>query len=52
MAQAVLAGMIGFCVSGSFLTQGFTWPVYILVSLGAALQLYVSRTAAAEAAGA
>ena len=43
MSQAVLAGMIGFCVSGSFLTQGFTWPVYILVSLGAALQLYVAR---------
>ena len=43
MAQAVLAGLAGFCVSGTFLTQGFTWPVYILVSLGAAMQRFVAR---------
>ncbi len=32
-AQAVLAGLIGTVVSGTFLTQGFTWPIYILAAL-------------------
>lgn len=32
-AQAVFAGMIGTVVSGTFLTQGFTWPIYILAAL-------------------
>jgi len=43
LAQAVLAGLSGFCVSGSFLTQGFTWPVYILLALAVATQGYVER---------
>ena len=38
MAQALLAGIAGFCVSGTFLTMGFTWPVYILLSLAVALE--------------
>jgi O-antigen ligase len=33
MAQALVAGIAGFVVSGTFLTQGFTWPVYILLAL-------------------
>lgn len=32
-ALAVYAGIIGTIVSGTFLTQGFTWPIYILASL-------------------
>lgn len=32
-AQAVLAGLLGTIVSGTFLTQGFTWPIYILTAL-------------------
>lgn len=32
-AQAVLAGLLGTVVSGTFLTQGFTWPIYILAAL-------------------
>lgn len=32
-AQAVLAGLVGTVVSGTFLTQGFTWPIYILAAL-------------------
>jgi probable O-glycosylation ligase (exosortase A-associated) len=32
-AQAVLAGLLGTAVSGTFLTQGFTWPIYILAAL-------------------
>ena len=40
MAQAVLAGFAGFVVSGTFLTQGFTWPVYILIALAVAIGNY------------
>lgn len=47
IAQSVLAGLASFIVSGSFLTQGFTWPLYILL----ALALSVSRFAARMAAG-
>jgi len=32
-SQAVLAGLIGTIVSATFLTQGFTWPIYILLAL-------------------
>lgn len=31
-AMAVLAGLVGTIVSGTFLTQGFTWPIYILAA--------------------
>jgi probable O-glycosylation ligase (exosortase A-associated) len=44
MAQAVMAGMAGFVVSGSFLTQAFTWPLYILLSLTVAVGRYVEAT--------
>ena len=36
-AQAIFAGLIGTIISGTFLTQGFTWPIYILVALVAAM---------------
>ena len=32
-AEAVLAGLVATLVSGTFLTQGFTWPLYILAAL-------------------
>jgi probable O-glycosylation ligase (exosortase A-associated) len=41
MAQAVMAGMAGFVVCGSFLTQAFTWPLYILFSLAVAIARYI-----------
>lgn len=47
IAQAILAGLASFIVSGSFLTQGFTWPIYILL----ALALSVSRFATGMEAG-
>ncbi len=43
MGHAVLAGVGGFCVSGTFLTQGFTWPVYVLLALGVAVANFASR---------
>lgn len=40
-AQAVLAGLLGTVVSGTFLTQGFTWPIYILAALVVAITHWV-----------
>jgi O-antigen ligase len=37
-AKSVLAGLVGFIASGTFLTQGFTWPIYILLALSIAVQ--------------
>ena len=39
---ALVAGVFGFCVAGTFLTQGFTWPIYIILALTAAMGKYVS----------
>jgi len=36
-AAAVLAGLAGFCIAGTFLTQAFTWPLYILIAMTASL---------------
>ncbi len=46
MAQAIVAGMAGFVVSGSFLTQAFTWPLYILLSLAVAVGRYIAANPA------
>lgn len=36
-AQAILAGLVATIVSATFLTQGFTWPLYILAALVVAI---------------
>lgn len=36
--RALKAGLLGFVVSGTFLTQAFTWPLYIILSLSIALE--------------
>jgi putative inorganic carbon (hco3(-)) transporter len=41
-AFSLTSGIVGFCVAGSFLTQGFIWPIYILLGLSTALQRFVS----------
>ena len=43
MGHAVLAGIAGFCVSGTFLTQGFTWPIYVLVALVTSVSEFARR---------
>lgn len=40
-AKALKGGLIGFMVSGTFLTQAFTWPVYIILALTIALEKLV-----------
>ncbi|MGF1740281.1 O-antigen ligase family protein [Vibrio profundum] len=36
-ANSVYAGLLGIIVSGTFLTQGFNWPIYILAALTVAV---------------
>jgi len=42
-ATAVLAGLAGFCMAGTFLTQAFTWPLYILIAITASLSHIISK---------
>ncbi len=49
VAFAIVAGLAGFCASGTFLTQGFTWPAYILIALSAAVSHYAKPFAEREA---
>nr|WP_086940448.1 O-antigen ligase family protein [Thaumasiovibrio occultus] len=37
LAESLWLALISFCVGGTFLTQGFTWPLYILIGLIVAL---------------
>ncbi|AJR07350.1 oligosaccharide repeat unit polymerase [Photobacterium gaetbulicola] len=37
LAQGLWLGTLSFCVGGTFLTQGTTWPLYILIGLLLAL---------------
>lgn len=37
VAQALFTGLVGTIVSATFLTQGFTWPIYILAGLVVAI---------------
>lgn len=41
-ALAVFSGLIGTIVSGTFLTQGFTWPIYILAALIIAVSHWIN----------
>ncbi len=43
MSLAVYSGLIGTLVSGTFLTQGFVWPIYILASLTIAVSQIASQ---------
>lgn len=41
---ALAAGLASFMTSGTFLTQGFTWPLYILLALSVSFMKYVDDT--------
>lgn len=49
MGRALVAGLAACCVSGTFLTQGFTWPFYIQIALTAALTRYTEMQTAKTA---
>jgi hypothetical protein len=38
VSLALFAGLVGFCVSGTFLTQGLNWPFYVLLGLTVAMR--------------
>ncbi len=42
-SYGLLASFIGYCVSGSFLSQGFSWPIYILLPLSITLSYNVTK---------
>lgn len=48
MAQALFSGLVGFCISGTFLTQGFIWPLYILFALSVALERYLQHHSSSD----
>lgn len=37
-AHSLRGGLLAFAISGTFLTQAFTWPLYIILSLSIALE--------------
>ena len=43
IAVGTYAGLAGFCVSGTFLSQGFLWPVYIITSISIAIANYMDK---------
>jgi putative inorganic carbon (hco3(-)) transporter len=47
-AIALVAALAGFCAAGTFLTQAFTWPLYVLIGMSAAMT-QASRAFAVEA---
>lgn len=42
-SQALFAGLVGTLVAGTFLTHGFTWPIYIFAGLIIAMARWVSE---------
>ena len=50
-AFSVTSGVAGFCASGTFLTQGFTWPIYILLAIASAASHFANAFAYGEPAG-
>ena len=42
-SHSMLTGLVGIIVSGTFLTQGFTWPLYILAALIVALARWLDE---------
>ena len=50
-ALSLTAGLAGVCAGGTFLNQAFTWPLYIIVALIAALANLIAKdTSSAEIA--
>jgi putative inorganic carbon (hco3(-)) transporter len=48
VALGLLAALAGFCVAGSFLSQGFTWPFYTLLGLTVAVARYTASLTAVD----
>ncbi len=42
-ALSLVSGLAGFCAAGTFLTQAFTWPLYVMIGMTAGLAQAVVR---------
>lgn len=42
-AYGLFGSFVGYCISGSFLSQGFTWPIYILLALSISLSYNLKK---------
>lgn len=51
LGHALVAGLAGLCTSATFLTQGFTWPIYIHVALTVALARHAAALSGNAARG-
>ena len=51
MSQAVMAGLAGFVISGTFLNQSLNWPFYVLLALTVATARYAQRERETKQAG-
>ena len=49
VALGLMGGVGGFCASGTFLSQAFTWPIYVFVGLTVSLSNYLDDLANAPA---
>ena len=47
-AMALVSGLAGFAIAGTFLTQPLNWPLYILIALTLALRTALDRTTTAD----
>lgn len=47
--EAATAGLVGFVVSGTFLTQGFTWPLYLQTAIAVASMRLLTEFASQNA---
>lgn len=45
-ALALASGLASFCVSGTFLTQGLAWPLYVMLGMTVALSRQLSQSQA------
>lgn len=48
MALALLSSFAGLCGAGSFLSNGFSWPIYVLIGLTAALKSAIGTPVTAQ----
>jgi putative inorganic carbon (hco3(-)) transporter len=45
VAQAVMVGLVGFLISGTFLNQSLNWPFYVLLALNVATARFINKAA-------
>lgn len=49
MNQGILLGLAGWIISGTFISQGFTWPFYLLLAYTVSLHRFAKQAQASQA---